>query len=84
MTWPLLPLAVRVERRGWPAIWLPLILFWPLILALFALALPLCVLLQPRPIFAALVATYNMLCALHGTNVEVADSEHSAWSFSLY
>jgi hypothetical protein len=86
MIWPLLPMAVRVKRSGLPAIWLPLILLWPVIIALFCLALPLCVLVPAprRSVFAVLVTTYRMLCALHGTDVEVSESEHNTWSFSLY
>jgi hypothetical protein len=82
----ILPIAVRVKKRGLPAIWLPLFLFWPFIIALFCLALPLCV-LSPAPrknAFALLGTTYQMLCALRGTQVEVTGSEHGTWSISLY
>jgi hypothetical protein len=86
MTWPLLPMAVRIKRSGWPALWLPLILFWPVVIALFCSVLPLCLLVPAprRSALAALVASYRVLCELHGTDVEVSASEHDIWSFSLY
>jgi hypothetical protein len=81
-----LPIAARVKKRGLPAIWLPLFLFWPLIIALLCLALPLCALLPaPRKhAFALLGTSYEMLCALRGTQVEVTGPEHGTWSISLY
>ena len=86
MTWPIMPLAVRVKRSGWPALWLPLIFLWPILIAIFCLALPLCVLVPAprRSVFATLVATYDMLCSLHGTDVEVSVPEHGTWNISLY
>jgi hypothetical protein len=84
--WSILPLAVRVQKRGWPAIWLPLFLLWPLVIVLFCLALPLS-LLSPAPgraVLAVLIASYRVLCALHGTQVEVISSEQSSWNISLY
>lgn len=81
-----LPVALRVERRGWPAIWLPLILLWPVVIAVFCLALPLCVLVPAlrRSAFATLVASYRVLCALRGTDVELGACAQSTWTFSLY
>ena len=84
-SWPLLPIAVRVKRRGRPGIWVPLFLLWPLIIAVFCLALPLCA-IWPAPrrsALAALGATYQLLCALHGTHVEVTGSDGD-WNISLY
>lgn len=84
MSWPLLPIALRLKAPGWPAVWLPLLVLWPLFIALFCLALPLCVLLPPRRrVCAALGATYQVLCALHGTQVEVTGSD-GAWNILLY
>lgn len=86
MTWLLLPMALRMKRGRWPAIWLPLILLWPLIIAVFCLALPLCVFVPAprRSAFALLVASYRMLCALHGTDVEFNADAQRTWTFSLY
>lgn len=86
MSWGILPVAVRVKRSGWPAVWLPLILLWPLIIAVFSLTLPLAVLAPapPRAVLAALVASYQMLCALHGTELELKMNEHDSWSLALY
>lgn len=86
MSWALLPLAARVQTPGWPALWLPVFLLWPVIIAVFCLALPLCVLVPAprRSVFTALVATYHMLCALHGTEVTVTSAKHSTWNVSLY
>ena len=86
MSWPILPLAARVKHSGWPAIWLPLILLWPLIIAVFCLALPACVLVPAprRAVFATLVASYQVLCALHGTSFELEEPEHGAWHIALY
>jgi hypothetical protein len=85
MSWPVLPLAMRVQRNGWPAVWLPLIVLWPLIIAVFLLALPMCVLVPAprRAVFSTLVASYRLLCALHGTTVEVDASERGTWNISL-
>ena len=44
MSWPILPIAMRLKKPGWPALWLPVILLWPLFIAIFCLALPLCAL----------------------------------------
>jgi apolipoprotein N-acyltransferase len=86
MSWPILPIAVRVKKQDFPAVWLPVIVLWPLFIAFFCLALPLCAALSTprRNVMAALGATYQMLCALHGTQVEVTDSEHGTWAISLY
>jgi hypothetical protein len=85
MTWQVLPLALRVKCGGWPAIWLPVIVLWPVILVVFGLALPLCMLVPaPRSALAALAASYRMLCAMHGTEFELGTSAQRTWSFSLY
>jgi hypothetical protein len=86
MTWMLLPLAVRIKTPGWPALWLPVFLLWPFVFAVFCLALPLCVLVPApsRAVFTLLVASYRMLCALHGTEVRVTSPEHSTWVIALY
>jgi hypothetical protein len=79
-------MAARIQRSGWPAVWLPLILFWPVIIAVFCLALPLCVIVPAprRAIFATLVASYHLLCALHGTAIELDAAPHHTWTLSLY
>lgn len=86
MTWHALPMAARVQFSGWPAIWLPLILLWPVIIAVFCLALPMCVLVpqRRRAVFAALVASYQVLCALHGTKVELKEPATGTWHIALY
>jgi hypothetical protein len=91
VTWRLLPLALRVKRTGWPAIWLPLIVIWPLIIAIFCLALPLCWLWPARVSpaagrrgFATLGASYRVLCAAHGAQFELGERGGNAWDFSIY
>lgn len=86
MTWPVLPMAARVRHNGWPTLWLPLILLWPLIIALFALALPICLFVPAprRAVFATLVTSYQVLCALHGTQVEIKEAETGTWKIALY
>lgn len=86
MTSYVLPLAARVQRSGWPAIWLPLVLLWPLIIAVFCLALPLCLFMPAQRSAAVdtLGATYRLLCALRGTSVELGDGPQNKWSFALY
>lgn len=85
MTWLVMPVALRVKRGGWPALWLPLVLLWPLVFAAFCIALPLSTIWPPRrgSVFAALSAAYRTLCALHGAVFEFGlDDEH--WKWSLY
>jgi hypothetical protein len=79
-------MAARVQRSGWPAIWLPLILLWPLIIALFLLALPICLFVPiPRAAaFATLASSYQLLCALHGTELEIEEPETGTWRIALY
>jgi hypothetical protein len=86
MSFELPPLAARVKRTDWPALWLPLFLLWPAIFALFCLALPLCLIVRaPRgSLLAALGATYDLLCALHGTDLELSASDNITWTVSLY
>jgi len=86
MTWHLLPLAVRVKRGGWPAIWLPLIVLWPVLFVLLGLLVPLCLVLpgRARAALAALAASYRVLCATHGTEFELGDRFERTWTFSLY
>ena len=87
MSWPVLPVAARIQRGGWPfAVWLPLILLWPVILAVFGLALPMCVLVASprRACFATVVATFQLLCALHGTTFELQEPAHGSWRIALY
>jgi hypothetical protein len=86
MSWPILPVAMRLKTPGWPVLWLPVILLWPLFILIFCLALPLCALVPAprRHAVAALIATYQMMCALHGTHVELTGAEHGTWSISLY
>jgi fatty acid desaturase len=86
MTWNILPVVVYVKRRGWPPIWLPLILLWPVIIAVFCMALPVCLLVPAlrRSAFEPLVASYRVLCALHGTDVELGARAQSTWTFSIY
>jgi hypothetical protein len=85
-SWPLLPIAARVQVSGWPAIWLPVIVLWPLFIALFCLALPTCVLVPAprRAMFATLVASYQVLCSLHGTKVEIEEPATGTWNIALY
>jgi hypothetical protein len=86
MSWPILPIAARVRRDGWPAIWLPLFVLWPLIIALFALTLPICLIVPAprRALLATLVASYELLCALHGTELEITEHKTGTWSIALY
>lgn len=86
MTWRLWPLAVRVARLGWPGIWLPMFVLWPLLGAVFLVLVPLCWLVPSRgwSAFSALLATHRALCALHGTELELSLSPGRTWTFSLY
>jgi hypothetical protein len=86
MTWRLLPWAVRVKCTGWPALWLPLFVLWPLIFAVFCLLLPVCLVLpgRARSALGALRASYDVLCAIHGAEVEVGTTPHGSWRFSLH
>jgi len=87
MSWPILPVAARFQCGGWPfAVWLPLILLWPVILALFGLALAVCVLVPAarRAGFATTVASFHLLCALHGTIFELEEPAHGSWRITLY
>lgn len=86
MTWRVLPVAARVQHSNWPAIWLPLILLWPLIIVLLFLVLPLCLLVPTphRPGLRLLGETYRLLCALHGTHVEFGEGRQNTWSFAVY
>ena len=83
-----LPIAARVQRNGWPALWLPLFLLWPVLLAAFCLALPLCLLLalpaSRHAALSALVTSYELLCALHGTEIQIDASRDEAWRIALY
>lgn len=85
MTWPILPLALRLKYGRWPSIWLPLVIFWPLVLVAFCLALPLCLVWPPvrGNAFQTLGATYSVLCALHGAEFELGCGSE-AWKWSLY
>lgn len=85
MTWPLLPLVLRVKRGRWPNIWLPLVVLWPAVLFAFCIALPLCLVWPPprRNPFAMLGAAYRTLCALHGAEFELGSGEET-WTWSLY
>ena len=79
----LLPLALRVQAQGWPALWLPLVVLWPIILLLFGVGFLSCLFI-PTPkdrLFAALAACYRLLCALHGTRLDLTPQ---GWSFSFY
>lgn len=86
MTWRSLPLAVRVKRGGWPALWLPLLVLWPLVLALLCLALPLWLLVPAprRSLAELLVASYQTLCAAHGAEFEFSTPGRSTWTFLVY
>ena len=86
MSWPVLPVAARIRHNGWPTIWLPLFLLWPLIIALFILALPICLVVPAprRAVFATLAASYRLLCAVHGTQVEIKEPETGSWHIALY
>lgn len=81
MSWQLLPLVLRVKCDGWPALWLPVVLLWPVIILAYCLALPLCLLVpaQGRSALGALWASYRVLCATHGTELKI-----ERWSFALY
>lgn len=86
MSWRTLPLAVRVKRGRWPAIWLPLIVLWPLVIALLCLALPLWLLVPTprRSLTELLVASYRTLCAAHGAEFELNAAGKSSWNFLVY
>lgn len=86
MTWQVLPMAARVKHSGWPTLWLPLFLLWPLFIALFCLALPICIFVPAprRAAFATLAASYQLLCALHGTEVEIKEPQTGTWRIALY
>lgn len=86
MTWQILPVALRVKRGGWPPIWLPLVLLWPILFLVFCLALPLCAALPSRRggTFETVAATYHLMCALHGTELVLISSANDSWAFSLF
>jgi hypothetical protein len=56
------------------------------IIAVFCLVLPMCVLVPAprRAVFATLVASYQVLCALHGTAFELEAPQHGTWNIELY
>jgi hypothetical protein len=86
MKWSIPPFVLRVRRSGWPAIWLPLVLLWPLVFLAFCVALPVC-LVSTSPNGSplhTLIAAYRTICAVHGTKLELSSTQHGRWSFALY
>ena len=86
MSWHFLPLAARVKCAGWPAIWLPLVLLWPLIFLALFMGILLCAFVPTSRGSAVETAraAYRVLCALRGTSVEFGDGPRSTWTFTLY
>lgn len=87
------PVVARVQVPGWPTLWLPLLVLWPLLLVLFFLllcvAVPLAVLhaAPPRAVLSAVFESFHILCALHGTEIRVStpgQDTDSSWALSLY
>ena len=73
-------LRLRLTKRdgGWPTLWLPVFLLWPLLLVLFVLASTAVIVLlaitgqgSATAALRACGAVYRMLCATRGTHVDV-------------
>lgn len=80
-----LPVLARLRVQPLPALWLPLVLLWPLIALCFALLVP-AALLWPAPrarSLAALAESFHVLCALRGTQISVK-SHDSDFDVSFY
>ena len=80
MSW-LMPAFARLRIPRLPALWLPVFLLWPLLALCFALAFALAVPLArvlkapPRQVLYALLQTFQMLCALRGTQISVSNPD---------
>lgn len=83
----LLPMLVRFKvcgkNRGWPALWLPVILLWPLVFFLLLLAfivgLIAVAIFDTRSVksfFRLSAGFYVALCELRGTKIDVETDEH--------
>jgi hypothetical protein len=73
---------VRIGSPNWPTLWLPLFLFWPLILAaLLVLLLGFTVFASVRGagdgprVWPIVASCYVFLCELRGTRVSVGGSD---------
>jgi hypothetical protein len=71
---------LRLTNRnsGWPTLWLPLFLLWPLLLVVFVLASTAAIVLlalsgqgSAPAAFRACVGAYRVLCATRGSHVDV-------------
>jgi hypothetical protein len=75
----MLPSILRLRFRGWPALWLPLFLAWPLVPLLLLGVFGVVYVLEARaPVprasaFARVASVWQVLCATRGIRVDVAD-----------
>jgi hypothetical protein len=75
----MLPSILRLRFRGWPALWLPLFLAWPLVPLLLLGVFGVVYVLEARaPVprasaFARAASVWQVLCATRGIRVDVAD-----------
>jgi hypothetical protein len=75
----MLPALLRLRFRGWPALWLPLFLCWPLVPLLLVGVFAAVYVLEARAAvprasaFARVVSVWQLLCATRGIRVDVAD-----------
>lgn len=75
----MLPAILRLRFRGWPALWLPLFLVWPLVPLLLLGVFVAVYVLEARAAvprasaFARVASVWQLLCATRGIRVDVAD-----------
>jgi hypothetical protein len=74
----ILKLRLTNRDRGWPTLWLPLFLLWPLLLVVFVLGTTAAVVLLALSgqgsgpnAFRACIGVYRVLCATRGTHLDV-------------
>ena len=86
MTFPPSLLRVRVRQPGRRTrrIWLPLILLWPLAIAIFVVLLPILLIVAAaggnlRKFLVLTWRSFGLLCALRGLHVEVDEPDESVF-----
>lgn len=94
MSWVLPPMFVRVQISKGPALWLPIVVLWPVLIALFVVGLGAVPVLAAtmrmrwQDALAALFAVYRLLNALHGTVLSLDDGAaghgSKSWQLSVY
>lgn len=97
MSWPLPPILLRAKTLRWPALWVPVVVLWPLYLVVFVVgllfSLPLAAALRApvRAVLLALLETFRLLCALHGSQLVLSRSAadrpsdaRRSWTLTIY